>query len=421
MEDPFGIKKERLIKNSGVREIFTPNKPVNVVDLFFGRKELAKSIIESINTPGQHLLLYGDRGVGKSSLANITVLVLEKSKLINGKLVIKRCSSNDTFENLAEYLLERLDVENTVTETTISEKGTESADAKLFGIGASLKNEGTSTKKYKSTSKLTPSNLADYLKDKEGMYLVDEFDTLQNDSDKKNLAELIKLLSDYNSPFKIFVVGIAQSGTELTAGHPSVNRCLKEIKLERMKDNEIKEIIVVGMKKLSLEVSEQVVKIIVNISNGYPHFAHLMGLKCAEEAIVHSINKITKKEFVTSIDKAVSDAEGTMQRLYDDATQNSSAKKSKNIQFILKVCSTSNHEAFNLSDISIMLKKNGIELSNATISDYIRKFTGNNGDTILRRVKQGVYRFNDPRMQSYIKMRENVLERDRQKLAYGEV
>ncbi len=83
MEDPFGIKKERLIKDSGVREIFTPNKPVNVVDLFFGRKELAKSIIESINTPGQHLLLYGDRGVGKSSLANITVLVLEKSKLIN--------------------------------------------------------------------------------------------------------------------------------------------------------------------------------------------------------------------------------------------------------------------------------------------------------------------------------------------------
>ena len=41
MEDPYGIKRKRLIKDSGVREIFTPNKPVNVVDLFFWTKRIS--------------------------------------------------------------------------------------------------------------------------------------------------------------------------------------------------------------------------------------------------------------------------------------------------------------------------------------------------------------------------------------------
>lgn len=420
MEDEYGIGKELLIKKSGVRDVFIPNMPVAAIEIFTGRKDFVTSVIESINTPGQHLLLYGDRGVGKSSLANFTVLVLKGSKLLNGELVIKRCSSDDTFQSLAEYILDKLDNENNVIEKTITEKGTESANAKFLGIGAELKNEDSSSKKYKCIQNITPSTLADYLKDKEGMYLIDEFDTLQNKSDKKNVAELIKLLSDYNSKLKIFIVGIAQSGTELTSGHPSVNRCLKEIKLEKMTDIEIQQIILGGMKKLSLEISEQVLRIIVNISNGYPHFAHLMGLKSAEEAIVTGVKKITKKEFVSSIDKAVNDAEGTMKRLYDDATQNASLKMSENIQLILKVCSTSNHDAFSLTDISLKLKVYGVELANKTISGYLSKFTGDNG-SILRRVKQGVYRFNDPRMQSYIKMIGNMQERDSQKLTYGEV
>ena len=42
---------------------------------------------------------------------------------------------------------------------------------------------------------------------RKGFILIDEFDTLENTEDKHNIAELIKLLSDYGSPFKIFIVG----------------------------------------------------------------------------------------------------------------------------------------------------------------------------------------------------------------------
>jgi putative ribosome biogenesis GTPase RsgA len=48
--------------------VFTPHTPVNLVELFLGRTEEVQSIVAQINTPGQHSLLFGDRGVGKSSL-----------------------------------------------------------------------------------------------------------------------------------------------------------------------------------------------------------------------------------------------------------------------------------------------------------------------------------------------------------------
>ncbi|SFQ02119.1 AAA family ATPase [Hydrogenimonas thermophila] len=420
-DDPYGIQREALIKASNVRSIFTPNRPINSVELFMGRKDIVKSVIEGLNTPGQHLLLYGDRGVGKSSLANITVTILDNSDMVDGKLLTKRCSSQDTFETISNELIAEYVDEPFLSEETHITKYKEEAGAKVIGIGAKLGNETQSSKKFIYSSDITPSNIAKLLKDKKGLYLIDEFDILEDDKDKHDLAQLIKLLSDYQSPFKIFIVGISQSGTDLTAGHPSVSRCLKEIKLERMMDKEIKEIIDNGMKKLSIELSEQVKNIIVNICNGYPHFAHLIGLKCAEEAIINNIKKITKGEFVQAVDNAVKDAEGTLKRLYDNATQNASETKQRNIQLILKACSTFNYDDFTINDIATKLKAYGHELSNKTVSDYVRQFTSDNSDSILRRIKRGIYRFNDPRMVSYIKMKENLLERDRLALKHGEI
>ena len=85
-----------------------------------------------------------------------------------------------------------------------------------------------------------------------GLFLIDEVDALSRKGDIKKLAELIKLLSDGNSKFKIMVVGIADTGEDLTAGHPSVERCLKETHLSRMDNGGLKDIIVTGMEKLNI-------------------------------------------------------------------------------------------------------------------------------------------------------------------------
>jgi hypothetical protein len=81
----FGIEKETRIVRSGVRNIFTPHSPIDDISHFFGREEEASRFVSVINTQGQHVLVYGDRGVGKTSLAITTCKVLLQKIMRGGK------------------------------------------------------------------------------------------------------------------------------------------------------------------------------------------------------------------------------------------------------------------------------------------------------------------------------------------------
>ena len=80
MDDPFGLQLEKKIEKSGVRKVFTPHAPVQIQELLFGRSGTVKQIINQISNPGAYPILYGDRGVGKTSLASIVEIVIRHTK-----------------------------------------------------------------------------------------------------------------------------------------------------------------------------------------------------------------------------------------------------------------------------------------------------------------------------------------------------
>lgn len=222
----FG-EDERRIRKSNVRHIFTPHKPITDERFFRGRLEEMKQLLSTLNTPGEHALLYGDRGVGKSSLANIAAQNLVK--LTEQKLIIKRCDSSDNFLSIIEPAL----IEAGCCPRTISITSQQNFNISIFKNNITSGN--TVQKEGNVNQSLSPSWVAQKIKDLNVLLLIDEFDAIQGVEDKYKVAELIKQLSDSDSKLKILIVGIAESSSELTEGHPSVQRCLKEIKLSRMK------------------------------------------------------------------------------------------------------------------------------------------------------------------------------------------
>ena len=50
---------------------FSPSAPVRERDVFAGRREQIHQVVDAINQDGQSVLIYGERGVGKTSLANV--------------------------------------------------------------------------------------------------------------------------------------------------------------------------------------------------------------------------------------------------------------------------------------------------------------------------------------------------------------
>src|SRR5262245_52199037 len=52
-------------------QLFTPFTPIKVKDDFNGRKPQVRDVSEAITQVGRHVVIYGESGVGKSSLAEI--------------------------------------------------------------------------------------------------------------------------------------------------------------------------------------------------------------------------------------------------------------------------------------------------------------------------------------------------------------
>ena len=299
-------------------------------ELFFGRQNEVSKIIQQLNTPGQHSILFGDRGVGKSSLANITSTLLKT--MAGGKLIKKRCDSNDIFTSIVSDLLSEVGID--IHQTSSQHQRTEGGSA---GLNIPLAKASIDTKKtetsncagYESRAN-SPSWVAQQIKDIEGLFLLDEIDTIKNE-EKLKIAELIKQLSDENSKLKFLVVGIAETAQQLTNGHPSVQRCLKETHLRKMYDQELEKIVTSGEEKLQIKFSTEAIKEIVKVSSGYPHFTHLLALKAAENAIGQGRTNISKPDILNATANAADDAEGTLRTKYNSATRSASTEEFKKI------------------------------------------------------------------------------------------
>jgi Cdc6-like AAA superfamily ATPase len=230
-DDIFGLESEAKILRSKVREVFTPHQPILRQKLFIGRQKEVSSLITYLNTPGQHALLYGNRGVGKSSLANITSELILK-QLSGGMIIKKRCDSSDTFLSIIGKVLIEVGI-------NVEEVGIKDQTGKSFSKIVSLSSSTQSDKIGANSLANSPSWVVSKISHLSAIFVVDEFDAIKDQDDKKKIAELIKQLSDEGSKLKILLVGIASNSNELTAGHPSVSRCLKEVKLDNMTNKEL--------------------------------------------------------------------------------------------------------------------------------------------------------------------------------------
>lgn len=407
------ITDEVKIIKSGVRKVFTPHIPINQLEHFFGRDEEVKRIIGVITSPGLHILLFGDRGVGKTSLAKTTCnLILRKinEALNKGKIYSKSCDRSDTFSTLLHKPLTDAGVNIFKSGDSKRVKYTGTASANIVVAKGELVSEHETNINHRSQTNLdSPSWVADKLRDLDGILLLDEVDTLSNSEDKRKLAELIKLLSDFDSGFKIILIGIAKTANELTAGHKSIERCLKEIHLERMSDEDIKKIVLNGMKSIGKKPSDDVVDKIVNISSGFPHFTHLICLKCSEIAIEQNKSHIEEAILNEALIRSSKDSESTLLSSLDNMLRN--IKKPNEYKLLLLATSHCNKKDFRSREVVNKLNELfGMTIPSSTINRRLSRLSENFSDTnILNKTAPGCYSFSDPRMPSFIKITFNSL------------
>ncbi|OPX78954.1 MAG: Archaeal ATPase [Methanosaeta sp. PtaB.Bin087] len=413
--DSFGFEREEKIRSSNVRNIFTPNKPINDIEFLAGRTNELARLVQQFNTPGQHSLLYGERGVGKSSLANV-FYVLMRIKYVGQMHFWKvSCDSSTTFEDILREPLKQFGVDITIqqVDSTDTKGAAARAKAKFSSILAGASAEGELNAKKETlvvregpSKHVNPSFAARTLGSHPALLIIDEADRLAYSIDKQRLAEFIKQLSDTDSKFKVLIVGVAEIGGELIENHESISRCLGEIKLDRMTNDELKLIIINGAEELRLYFDEKLINKIVQLSGRYPHFTHLLALKCAENAVAEGYTRIGMDHLAMAIRSAVNEYEGALKRTYDRAVLSFSTDM---YRVILVSAACLDKTEFSAEDLRNEIQKQiGSPILQQSLNNYLKKLVSANDSTIFRRVAKGIYRFNDPRMPSYIKIANEI-------------
>jgi Cdc6-like AAA superfamily ATPase len=301
------IEKLRLRALCG--SAFSPSAPIDRMTLFAGRISQIRKITDAVSTRGRHAIMYGERGVGKTSLANILNEIFSDQEGM--KIVRVNCGEQDTFRSLWLKALAEITV-NVVPPVS-------NGSVPQGAIEHTLDNF------VNEVEQLGPGELRRLLArwsqtDFEIILVFDEFDQLP-ESERAPFAATIKDLSDNSVNSTIVLVGVAEDVNDLFEEHASVERCLEQIAVPVMSADELYDIISKALAAIKMTIDEKSSELIVSLSQGFPHYAHLIGQQSAFVAIEAGRSHIEMADVNQGIQVSVTKSKQTIQNLYRKASQ----------------------------------------------------------------------------------------------------
>lgn len=280
-----------------VSEYYRPSVPIDDPEMFMGRIEEKSLLLRTLITPGRHALIYGLRGIGKTSLINIAIKYFFLNSNSEYQTIRHTCSFNDNYESILFSVLNSLNInQDHKLKTTTS--GKLNVGFKLPFI-ANAETEGKIQKELQSEKiiqpKISPNYFYNLIENHQLLIIIDEFDRISDNETILLFSETLKILSDKNSKTKIILAGVANSSNELFGGHLSLNRNLINLQLPLMNDNELVDIINYGANGLNLTFEPRIMNLILWLSDGMPFFTHLLAEELASNALFQNEKKITSK------------------------------------------------------------------------------------------------------------------------------
>jgi len=379
------------------RQVFNPNTPVPEKDLFSGRKEQVRRVIDVILQRGQHAIIFGDRGVGKTSLANVLQDFLPTPQQVSATRI--NCDREDSFTTVWQKVFNGMNlISNEKIVGFFPNSTTKTFDADSFITS----NENVPEQVRRALIRISVAFASTIV-------IVDEFDRL-HESVRSLFADFVKSLSDYDINITIVFIGVGDSIEHLIQQHQSVSRALVEIKMPRMAKSEIEQIVNVGLERLRMNIDKDALEKIKTLSMGLPHYTHLIALHATRDALdKHSMN-ISMENLNSAIKKAIEDAQHSIRTSYYTATR--SAIKDNLFEDVLLACAMAPvNELGEFAAIDLkepMLKITGRNYQIPGYAKHLAEFSESKRGNIIIKTgqrKRYRYKFSDPLMQPFTIMR----------------
>lgn len=349
--------------------------------LFSGRIQQVSDLLSIIYEKGAHGILFGERGVGKSSLAN-TITAKIPPAITNIKFLKENCRPEDTFFTLWSKMLWEFKYEDIPISDYLRDEDRHYIIIKILEVLS---------------------------KNKQYVLIFDEFDRIENVQTKNSMADTIKHFSDYPQNITIIIVEVGFSIEELFGAHPSIQRCCQQIPMPRVCPlTKLTDIIADRYPQIGIEVGHDVRKMLVGLSQGLPGFAHLAGREAALSAIRRRVRWVEEFDYKEAIKESVRRAQESIVNAYSKAVYSAKENIYREVLLACAMARTDERGKFSASDVrDALLKILGRRIEIAGFARHLAAFCDADRGPIIRKAgkpKRFQYQFVDAPLQPYIIM-----------------
>lgn len=398
---------------------FTPAREVQDLDRFAGRRELLDALSHALQSEGAQIVLYGQAGIGKSSLSRVLgqISMNEKAALnrlseaphIDFDYLPISVTCDDSITNIDKLCLRLLTDEEAlapwipfkVVERSSSGEGGGKIGIKVIELSGKVSESITErASEIESNARTTFINACKAIVRsgvaKQGpLFIIDEFDRVP---DKRGIASILKALGPDSITFAL--VGVAETISELIAEHQSVARQFSDgaVKVQPMGEEELSEVITRAMNALDnkYEFEESARDWIIKISRGHPFYVHLVGKHALLRAVSRGSNLITAEDAKEALAEIAFKGSAPVQ----EATYKKAVGHSYIRERILKEFAGIDEQEIYTTDIySGLAKELGVDPS--AVSVYVGQLAGEKYGPVITKTRERYYQFNDSLFKAY--------------------
>lgn len=402
---------------------FTPAKEVQDIDRFAGRISILDALAAALQSDGAQIILYGQRGIGKSSLSRVLTRIATNDEAAISRIEDKPhkvfdylpiyVTCDDSVSNIDKLCVRLLTDEQAlapwipfkVTEFRNGHEGSGKIGIKVLELSGKI--NGSITERQTEVESDVMSTFINACRTlvasgvaKDGLLIVvDEFDRI---SDKTGIASVLKALGPEKVTFAL--VGVAGDVRDLIADHESVARQISDgtILVPPMESDELAEIISRAMAALDDKFSFEpnAVKWITTIARGHPFYVHLVAKHALLRAISNKSNIVTEATARDALaDIAFKGSAPIQEAAYKKAVGHSYIR-----EHILKRFANVEAEEIYTTDLYSEIARD-LSIDPSAISVYVGQLASDKYGAVLQRTRDRYYQFRDSLFKAYASAR----------------
>ena len=280
-----------------LRDAMGASQPVIDREHFAGRHDTLRQLITAVEQQRMHVVVYGERGIGKTSLIHIFAETAREARYL---VLYGSCGSDTRFETMFSAFaarIPRLFHRSVLPNSPEAESG-DHFDAMLSpGFG--------------------PRELADLFSDVTGtrvILILDEYDRVADPLFRRDVAELIKNLSDRASRVQLVLAGVAQNLDEILGFAPSVRRNVVGLPVRPMSSAEVTDLIGIGEAAAEIEFSEHATRLVTVMAGGSPYLVRLIAHQAGLVALDSRSSVVTEAHATTAVERVLTDWNASLPR-----------------------------------------------------------------------------------------------------------